>query len=341
MEPFSFYDNYGFEYKWTVPICEKFDDYYTMFEEKRTKAWDLYLSKKGGVDQIDVESKEFKEMMHGGLPMCYRPAIWMKYLNTNERMKKSQDIYKETLSCTEVVKSKYMDTIKKDVPRTFTFHKTLQRDQLENVLAAFTAIHPDLGYCQSINFIAAILIVILGEEPAFFVLSTIIEDYLPDDYYADGMHGFRIDLKLFNYLLKEYVPDVYEHSMKLNHEWMMSASNWLLALFSNTFPIPTVLRIWDTFLVDGEEAIFRVSLGFIRMHAQELLKENKISTFTRLIEQLENEMIDHDALMAVSFSIPSFSRNRLVELRSYAVKFVDTGVDEEPKKKGFFSMFRK
>lgn len=48
---------------------------------------------------------------------------------------------------------------------------------LRNVLHAFAVRRPEIGYCQSMNFLVATLLLVLDhdEEEAFWVLSRVIE----------------------------------------------------------------------------------------------------------------------------------------------------------------------
>ena len=337
----SFYDEFGFHYSWPQEQINKYQQIQKDLENKKMEIWDNYFAKCGGIDQIDTTSKEFRSLIRVGVPNCYRATVWLQYLQLTDRMKKSQDIYQQTSKLTEVVDKTFIATIKKDVPRTFANHKTLKRDELERVLAAFTASHPDLGYTQSLNFIAAIIITIIGEEPGYFLLSSIIEDYLPEDYYTKGMHGFQVDLRLLEKMIQELIPNLYEHAKNLHQEWILSASSWLLALYTNCFPIATVLRIWDSFIIEGEEIIFKVAISFLKIHEEELLKATKLGEFTKLIEKFQNEMIDQDLLMNTCFELP-ITRDQMVDERNRAIKFIDTGVDDsQPKKKfKFFHFFK-
>jgi len=52
-------------------------------------------------------------------------------------------------------------------------------------------LYPDLGYCQGVGVIAAILLLILEEEDAFWLLCAIVEDLLPASYYTPSLIGIR------------------------------------------------------------------------------------------------------------------------------------------------------
>ena len=325
----NFVDEYCFSYMWPHDIIENYKNMAKKREDKQTQDWTHYVDSIGGIENLDRNDTKFKNLVRKGIPICMRPLIWGTLLNIQEKMDKNPDLYHSSYNLSEAIPENYLTAIDKDVPRTFKNCEMLTERSLSNVLYAFAATHPDIYYCQSLNFIAAILIVVLGEESAFYALSSIVEDFLPDDYYQMGMHGFRVDLKLFEIILSERVPEVYKHAQELHHEWVFTASGWLLTLFSNSFPTTTVLRIWDSFLLEGPKIIYRVAIGFIRIYTDKFMEINNLNDFAKCLKHLESIMIDQDQLMKESFSLVAFSRAHLIEKRDEAIKFVDTGVEDK------------
>ena len=65
--------------------------------------------------------------------------------------------------------------------------------KLRKVLGAYSVRNPAIGYCQSMNFLAGVLILHLSEERAFWVLTCLIENILPAEYYTKSMIGCRCD----------------------------------------------------------------------------------------------------------------------------------------------------
>ena len=60
------------------------------------------------------------------------------------------------------------------------------------------------------NFILGRLVKYLSEEEAFWVFTMLIESILPLDYYTQ-MIGVQYDAKIFQELIKEYLPMVHHH----------------------------------------------------------------------------------------------------------------------------------
>ena len=61
--------------------------------------------------------------------------------------------------------------------------------RLRRVLRGIGWLYPDLGYCQGVGVIGAILLLLLEEEDAFWLLSAIVEDLLPASYYTPSLIG--------------------------------------------------------------------------------------------------------------------------------------------------------
>ena len=81
------------------------------------------------------------------------------------------------------VPSPFDDQIAKDLRRTLPSHPRYQnpdaRRALARVLRAYALWHPDIGYCQGMNFLCGTLLLIMAEEDAFWLLAAIVEDVLP------------------------------------------------------------------------------------------------------------------------------------------------------------------
>ena len=87
--------------------------------------------------------------------------------------------------------------IEKDVDRTFSNHPKFQGphglESLKRCLSVFSLMHTDIGYCQSMNFLAGLLLLFLKEEEAYWMLHSIITQLVPADYYVAGLVGVQTD----------------------------------------------------------------------------------------------------------------------------------------------------
>uniref|UniRef100_A0A8C6V1V4 TBC1 domain family, member 10Aa n=1 Tax=Neogobius melanostomus TaxID=47308 RepID=A0A8C6V1V4_9GOBI len=164
---------------------------------------------------------------------------------------------------------KWVDVIEKDLHRQFPFHEMFvsrgghgQQD-LFRVLKAYTLYRPEEGYCQAQAPIAAVLLMHMPAEDAFWGLVQICEKYLPG-YYSPGLEAIQLDGEILFALLRRVSPIAYRHLEKHKMDPILYMTEWFMCAFSRTLPWASVLRVWDMFLCDGVKIIFRVGLVLLK-----------------------------------------------------------------------------
>ncbi len=55
---------------------------------------------------------------------------------------------------------------------------------------------------------------------------------------------------------------------------VLYASEWFSTIFVYSFPVPVVVRIWDIFLAEGAEYLFKVALAILSLSHDELMSMN-------------------------------------------------------------------
>lgn len=156
----------------------------------------------------------------------------------------------------------WMETIGRDLHRQFPLHEMFVSPQghgqqgLLQVLKAYTLYRPEQGYCQAQGPVAAVLLMHLPPEEAFWCLVQICEVYLPG-YYGPHMEAVQLDAEVFMALLRRQLPRVYKHLQQVGVGPLLYLPEWFLCLFTRSLPFPTVLRIWDAFLSEGAKVLFR------------------------------------------------------------------------------------
>uniref|UniRef100_A0A8D1B0L6 Carabin n=1 Tax=Sus scrofa TaxID=9823 RepID=A0A8D1B0L6_PIG len=164
----------------------------------------------------------------------------------------------------------WMETIGRDLHRQFPLHEMFVSPQghgqqgLLEVLKAYTLYRPEQGYCQAQGPVAAVLLMHLPPEEAFWCLVQICEVYLPG-YYGPHMEAVRLDAEVFMALLRRLLPRVHKHLQQVGVGPLLYLPEWFLCLFARSLPFPTVLRVWDAFLSEGVKVLFRVGLTLVRL----------------------------------------------------------------------------
>eukprot|EP01048_Picozoa_sp_COSAG05_P021106 COSAG05_NODE_3784_length_1838_cov_2.334675_1_plen_334_part_00 len=231
------------------------------------------------------EARQVKELValaRKGIPPERRGMVWLGVSGGRAKLEASRN-GKETpysdLQHQELAEGtdewdlleKARHEVEKDLRRTFPKHKTLSTDvqqgKLRNILTSYAKRNPRVGYVQSMNYIVALLLLFMEEDEAFWTLVSIVEDLLPDSFYADNMNSLLMELDLFDELLRKKLPALARHFDRLSLDIKTVCSQWFLLVFVNVLPLESVLRVWDSFFVEGSAILFRVGLGILEYAA--------------------------------------------------------------------------
>lgn len=73
---------------------------------------------------------------------------------------------------------------------------------------------------------------------------------------TDGRTGpqeaVQLDAEVFTALIRRLLPRVHKHLQQVGVGPLLYLPEWFLCLFARSLPFPTVLRVWDAFLSEGE-----------------------------------------------------------------------------------------
>nr|CDS24205.1 TBC1 domain family 2 [Echinococcus granulosus] len=170
-----------------------------------------------------------------------------------------------------------LQVIRLDVSRTFPMLGVFQSDGLHNrnlhdLLAAFVAYQPTLGYLQGMSFIAGILLLVMDDiYPAFIAFATLMNRPSFYAFYSLDESEFAAYFGAFDALLEDRMPRLFDHLKSCRLDCKLYLFDWLFTVFSRSLPLDVDLRIWDLFLRDGEAALLLAALGILRMYEEYLL----------------------------------------------------------------------
>lgn len=164
--------------------------------------------------------------------------------------------------------AKWIDDIEKDLNRQFPNHEMFARtgkfgdagkEDLFQLLKAWTVLHPEEGYCQGQAPIASVLLMHMPLRDAFYCFVQLCHRYLPD-YYSPGLEAVQVDGDILVQLLKEKSRISYQHLKRHNVDPVLYMVEWFMCVFCRTLPWPTVLRVWDMFFCEGAKVLFKVAI---------------------------------------------------------------------------------
>ncbi|CAK4137319.1 unnamed protein product [Aphanomyces euteiches] len=242
------------------------------------------LSDAGGMGFMGFSLGQWQvdSMLRSGIPIEYRGRVW--WLCSGAAQKRAAaapaDQYESLLWRADEVLVDVANEIEKDLYRTFPREPDSREEreasisELRRLLSMYSLRNPKVGYCQSMNFLAAMLLVYLGEEEAFWVLACIVEDLVPG-YHTKSMVGSRVDQHVFAALVEQKLPHVAHHLQRLHVHLAPVTFKWFLCLFVNTLPLETTLRVWDVFFSEGSKVLHRLGLTILKLLAPEILKADE------------------------------------------------------------------
>lgn len=155
--------------------------------------------------------------------------------------------------------------------------------RVRRVLRAYAMFNPSVGYCQGMNRLAAMALLILPEEEAFWCLVTIVQCIMPKDYYLKPWLA-QIDCCVLNDLLEKKMPSLHKHLVKNNIQ--LTLFTWFFTIFVDGVRPELIFRIWDCFLLEGDEVLFRFALAILYIAQENLLRMDDFSSMSSYLNEL-------------------------------------------------------
>lgn len=272
---------------------------------QQRKKWDslmkqngLHLELRTVPTRFPPKSDKVKKLVRKGIPPEWRGNAWFFYGGGYERLNSHVGVYDKIVADTRGIKNKDTEVIERDLNRTFPDNvyfnlmlslslASIQDEQqeetamiksLRNVLVAFAHYSPHIGYCQSLNFLAGLLLLFMPEEHAFWMLVIMTERILPKVHSAN-LEGVHTDQGVLMMCVREYIPKLwtiigksFEGEVVTEDKILIRlppvtlvTSSWFMSVFVGVLPIESVLRIWDIIWYEGLKTIFRISLTICRL----------------------------------------------------------------------------
>lgn len=272
------------------------------YAEKRSKKWQRYKAAR----QLP-EGGKLKRYCRKGVPVELRGWVWYEVSGARRRKEQQPAGYFERMVA-QGAQEECQQQIELDLPRTYPHHaffKTSEgRQALRRVLTAFAAHRPDVGYCQSMNFVAGLLLLTMDQdqEKVFWVMVALIDDgILYKDMYSHNLAGCHVELGSLEDLLARKLPKLARHLQQTGAHMSMIATEWLLCLYASVLPSGTTARVWDSLLLEGAKVLHRVALAMLKGLQDRLLAINDPGEMLRCTKQLAGSFHDRDALLRDAF----------------------------------------
>ncbi|PAV59928.1 hypothetical protein WR25_17388 [Diploscapter pachys] len=280
-------DRFGFVHKENENLTEEQKEHRkrVQIELSREKKWLRMIEQwQSGHPPSKLEERIWK-----GIPEKLRMMVWPKLLGADRMMRENQDVYHQLLLRARLV-SKDIQQIDLDINRTYRDHLAfrkrydIKQKSLLNVLAAYSMYNTEVGYCQGMSQIAALLLMYLDEEESFWCMHALMISP------RHSMHGFFVPgfPKLtrfethFKKVLKKYKKGVYKHLDKHDIPYIY-LTKWWFGCFLDRVPFSLALRLWDVFLLEGDSILIAMALNIMKMH-ERTIKTLGIENFMEFVQ---------------------------------------------------------
>ncbi|XP_061097267.1 EVI5-like protein isoform X2 [Conger conger] len=232
------------------------------------------------------KEKQLKELVRKGIPHHFRAIVWQLLCNAQNMPIKDQ--YSELLKMTSPCEK----LIRRDIARTYPEHEffkekdSLGQEVLFNVMKAYSLVDREVGYCQGSAFIVGLLLMQMPEEEAFCVFVKLMQDYRLRELFKPSMAELGLCMYQFECMIQEQLPELHLHFQAQSFHTSMYASSWFLTIFLTSFPLTVATRIFDIFMCEGLEIVFRVGLSILQINQAELMQldmEGMLQHFQKVI----------------------------------------------------------
>jgi len=304
------------------------------------------------------KSDKIKRYVRKGIPPEYRGASWFWYAGGPSKMKKEPGLYSACLEKVKqgLLGDSDREHIERDLHRTFPDNVRFKPDPvigkeadgddvgkrdsanrarrshrssfevetpmlqaLRRVLQAFAVHNPHIGYCQSLNFIAGLLLLFLNEdeEKAFILLNIVTTEHLPGTH-GVALEGANIDIAVLMTCVQDSLPAIWQRlddngGPQLASTAMpgaqalrlptvsLATTAWFMSLFVGTLPIESVLRVWDCLFFEGSKTLFRIALAILKFGEPQILAVGDHIEIFQVVQAIPRSMLDINELMEVCF----------------------------------------
>ncbi|XP_065840731.1 growth hormone-regulated TBC protein 1-like [Oscarella lobularis] len=294
----------------------RFLRHYAPILKRREKKWASLLKHGFGLEL--VTRKKLRRYIRKGISKEYRCRVWLSVSGALKRMESNRGLYQTVLKGER--DAAVVEAIKMDIRRTFPDNVRFAHDtkgnllgSLENVLTAYAHYNKKVGYCQGLNFVAGMLLLVAEtEEEAFWLLLVLVEKILPENYY--NLRGVWIDIGVLKTIMEERLPLLLNHFDANGIDLNIVAARWFICLFVDVLHAETLLRVWDCLFNEGSVILFRVALTLLIQSEKEILACEDLNEILTAYKKIGNKTFDCHAFTLSLFQLPEKLKRKQIDL---------------------------
>ncbi|KAL0074734.1 rab-GTPase-TBC domain-containing protein [Phycomyces blakesleeanus] len=308
-------------------------------DRSKLNLWRQYFEENGR-NLTMMKLPTFGKLVRVGLPNRLRGEIWEACSGAMYSRFANQGLYEELLETYKGQTSVSTDEIEKDLNRSLPEYAGYQTqegiDRLRRVLTAYSWRNPELGYCQAMNIVTSALLIYTTEEQAFWILNILVDSMCPG-YYSTSMYGAMLDQIVFEQLVEQTMPILWDHFKKTDVQLSVACLPWFLSLYVNSMPLLFAFRVLDCLFVDGPKILFQIGLAVLKLNGEELLQTKDDSAFLDILKRFFTSLdtpLDPNSKHTKAKNLTKFNQVMLVAYREFSL-VTDELVTEKRKQNQF------
>jgi hypothetical protein len=328
----TLYDEFGFSLKNEKEV-EKYNptnyrtyrDHFDSLHER-----DLYRIEKFGqmfkTAKSGVLHKKFHNRVRKGVPNGIRQRVWDHLIPTDLFISKNVGFY-QTLYDSQGAHN-VLNQIDKDVNRCCRDHYLFQERytphqvKLFRLLKAYSIHNKELEYTQGMCTIAAVLLIYLDEEKAFWVFNHLMShaDFKCADLFLPGFPKLKETYFILNGLMKKHVPKLqtlFSHSLggtEYDQYLDLYFRKWILLLTLTSLPFEVSIHIFDMIISEGFDVLFIVLISLFKMLHSEFMSKKSMEELKFFIQDFEHKCIDFE-LFLKTIQASKVTKKQIASLR--------------------------
>lgn len=329
-------DYYGFELHGLSPQQRDDREAAAVRAARRAERWAPFAL----AGALPTPASTLRRFCRKGVPPELRGWVWFEASGARQRAEfAGPGAFKRLVSMAEERQPGVARQIDLDLPRTFprnaSFASPSGQAALRRILLASAARRPHQGYCQGLNFVAAMLLLAVegstGDpatagsldacaERAFWLLDALVGDcgsaagtaaaatagtaaaaasgILCPGTFAPALEGCHVEMRAFGALLGKKMPKLARHLSAVGCDVSLLATDWFLCLFSTALPSETTARLLDALFADGHpKVLYRAALVLLKRQEKALLRAEHPGEVLRVFKDGAMRAHDRDALL--------------------------------------------
>jgi len=226
--------------------------------------------------RLQVVPPSIKAAVRAGIPDLFRGSVWARLSGATQAMELHPDVYAELKAEHTPAEARITRDLARTLPDEEFFQQRGVRGQcmLNNVIRAYAVYDPQVGYCQGVNFLTAVLLLHMREEEAFWTLERLMTHYHLRHLFLPGSPNLAVWLYKLRVVLEMVCPRLARHLDHLGVEVEVYTQQWLITMFSYLFPRALCYRVWDLVMVQGFDVVIRVAVAALRHCQRQLVSSN-------------------------------------------------------------------